>query len=77
MIKDSKVSIIENEMEEESLATDSRILISNNKFLCDPIVLKKVNDKIEFRKHCYSSLIKHCISDISYIIAMYIMKEIV
>ena len=49
MIKDSKVSIIENEMEEESLATDSRILISNNKFFETTDYI--LRDKIELKNN--------------------------
>lgn len=49
LLKDSKVSIIETEVEEESLAIDSRILISNNKFFeSTDYVLR---DKIEIKNN--------------------------
>ncbi len=50
LLKDSKISIIETDVEEESLATDSRILISNNKFFesTDYILRDKVEVKNNF-----------------------------
>jgi 5-hydroxyisourate hydrolase-like protein (transthyretin family) len=69
MGKNAKVSIIENEMEEESLATDSRILISNNKFfetsdyiLRDKIELKNNSPMVELDPAKVIVLKKHIIT---------------
>ena len=46
--------------------------ISYNLFNKDPDIKKIIEKKIQCRKECYNIMLNYCISDISYLISMYL-----